>query len=260
MNLELLSNNAKPVDGKPSILFVHGMWHGAWVWAPKFLPFFEELGHKAYAVSLSNHGNSPRKKAFNLLTINDYVNDLKEVIDTLETKPILVGHSMGGFVVQKYLENNEAAGAVLMASVPPFGIWTATINVLKKFPLAFLKANITFNMKYVIDTASKYRHILCSDNITEEEVNTCLKKTNTESYLAYVQMLGLSLVNTNKINSPLLIIGGDSDNSVPVKLLEKTASKYGVNPVVFKGMGHNMMLEPDYKKVGLEIDNWIKTL
>jgi len=259
LQLEILQNKVKDEQSnKPPILFLHGMWHGAWCWESYFLPYFGKLGYKSYAMSLSNHAGSPRKKAFNLLRIKDYVKDLEDVINSLEETPILVGHSMGGYIVQKYLENNKVPGAVLLAPVPPFGIWAGTLNVLKNFPFAFLKANLTLNLKTIINHPKRFRHILCSDNIKEEEITKYLPKIDTESILAYIDMLGLNLVKTKKINSPLLIIGGGKDNAVPLKVLHKTADKYAVSPKIFKEMGHNIMLEPDYKKVVDLIDNWIQ--
>ncbi len=258
--LEVLENNPKNITGKYPILFLHGMWHGAWVWKKYFLPRFEKLGYKAYAMSLSNHANSPRKKAFNLLRINDYVDDLKQTINSLDSKPILVGHSMGGFIVQKYLENNKVPGAVLMASVPPFGIWSPTIDVLKKFPIDFIIANVTLNLKHIVNSTNRYKHILCSDNADISDVKKYVSKVNTESYMAYLDMLGFNLVKSKLIETPLLILGGEKDRAIPLKVLKLTAKKYGVTPVIFNNMGHNMMLTPDYKKVADEIDIWIKQL
>ena len=258
--LEILENNTKNPTGKHPILFIHGMWHGAWVWESRFLPYFEKIGYKAYAVSLSNHANSARKKAFNLLRINDYVNDIEQTVNSFDSKPVLVGHSMGGYIVQKYLEKNTVPGAVLMASVPPFGIWRPTLDVLKKFPLDFIVANITLNLKHVVNSTKRYNHILGSENVTIAEVKSYLEKINTESYLAYLDMLGVNLVKPYRINTPLLILGGEKDRAIPLKALNLTAKKFGVNPIIFNRMGHNMMLEPGYKKVADKIDQWVKNL
>jgi len=258
LKLEVLKNKTKITDkGKPPILFVHGMWHGAWCWEPNFLPYFEKLGYNSYALSLSNHANSPKRKSFNLLSINDYVKDLKQIIDSFNETPILIGHSMGGFIIQKYLEKNNVPGAVLIAPAPPFGVWGGTINILKTFPLAFLKANLTLNLKHVVDTPDKYKRILCSDNIKDEDVIKYHNKTNSESFWAYLDMLGLNLVKTKKVKSLLLIIGGGKDNVISEKALRKTCEIYEVSPIIFNEMGHLMMLEPKYKKVADRIDNWI---
>ena len=50
---------------------------------------------------------------------------------------ILVGHSMGGLVVQKYLEQNPAQGAALMASFPPQGTLHGLARVSTGVPPRF---------------------------------------------------------------------------------------------------------------------------
>ena len=52
----------------------------------------------------------------------------------LPAPPVLIGHSMGGMVAQKYLESHEAAGLVLMASVPPQGLWAAALGLAFQKP------------------------------------------------------------------------------------------------------------------------------
>jgi non-heme chloroperoxidase len=106
----------------PPLLFVHGAYTAAWCWEEHFLPFFAAAGYPAYALSLSGHGASPGRKHLDSFSIADYVKDVATVVATLPAPPVLVGHSMGGFVVQKYLEDNEAPGAVLMCAVRRQGL------------------------------------------------------------------------------------------------------------------------------------------
>ena len=56
MALEVLTAG-KPSD-RPPLLFVHGSFCGAWIWAEHFLPFFAEAGWECCAVSLRGHGGS----------------------------------------------------------------------------------------------------------------------------------------------------------------------------------------------------------
>jgi len=153
MNLELVANKPVTRNDSPPILLLHGMWHGAWCWE-FFLDDFASLGYQAYAMSLSNHGNSPRVKMMNLLSINDYVKDLRSVVESLDEPPILIGHSMGGFIIQKYLENYSAPKAVLIASVPPYGVWGGTFNTIAKYPWAFLMANLSLDLKRIVASLS----------------------------------------------------------------------------------------------------------
>jgi pimeloyl-ACP methyl ester carboxylesterase len=45
-------------------------------------------------------------------SLADYVDDVKSVVRSLPSTPVLIGHSMGRFVVQKYLEANNSGGGV----------------------------------------------------------------------------------------------------------------------------------------------------
>src|SRR5512145_2168550 len=106
MSLETITRTPKNRTHKTPLLFVHGMWHGAWCWDEFFLPFFADAGYHVTALSLRGHAGSEGKIAGS--SIMDYVRDVEEVAKTLPTPPVLIGHSMGGFIVQKFLERNSA--------------------------------------------------------------------------------------------------------------------------------------------------------
>src|SRR5262249_45915712 len=112
------SSEAHPVP----LLFVHGALHGAWCWDEHFLDYFAERGYACYALSLRGHGASPGVERLRRTGIQGYVADVAELTAQLPTQPVLVGHSMGGFVIQKYLERHTAAGTVLVAPIPPNGV------------------------------------------------------------------------------------------------------------------------------------------
>ncbi len=260
MPLELLSNKVQTESGRPPLLFIHGMWHAAWIWESRFFSLFAERGYRTYALSLPHHGKSSGPKSLNRLRIRDYVNSLRQVLEALHEEPVLVGHSMGGFVVQKYLEQYRAPAAVLLASVPPFGLLNATWRYVKKFPLAFLKANLSLNLAHVVNTLPRYRYLFSSPGFSEADLLTYMQKAQSESFLAYVDMLGLDLVKARKTDTPLLVIGGAEDRAVSVEEVRKTAQRYGVEPVIFPQMGHNLMLEPQSEKVVELMSAWLEEL
>ena len=49
MKLEVITRIPKEQKHKTPLLFVHGMWHGAWCWDEFFLPFFEEAGPNTFS-------------------------------------------------------------------------------------------------------------------------------------------------------------------------------------------------------------------
>lgn len=101
------------------------------------LPLFARAGYATYAVSLRGHGSSwqPSTFSFHALTgIDSYVADTMAALDFVlsehpNTQPILVGHSMGGAVLQRALgawntlgvPQIHPAGLVLLAAAPLSG-------------------------------------------------------------------------------------------------------------------------------------------
>ena len=124
--LELLTHLPPAGPHRTPLLFVHGAYSGAWCWEEHFLPYFAARGHPAYALSLRGHGASAGRESLALASISDYVEDVAHAVRRFQTPPVLVGHSMGGLVVQRYLERHDVPAAVLMASVPPTGLWLAS--------------------------------------------------------------------------------------------------------------------------------------
>ena len=58
MKLEVITREPE-TDARPTpVLFVHGMFHGAWCWEEHFLPYFAQRGYAAHALSLRGHVGS----------------------------------------------------------------------------------------------------------------------------------------------------------------------------------------------------------
>jgi pimeloyl-ACP methyl ester carboxylesterase len=257
MILEVITHKPVSVTHSVPILFVHGMWHGAWCWAEHFLPYFSQKGYAAYALSLCGHGGSEGHNRLRWFSLDDYVSDVLEVAARFETPPILVGHSMGGMIVQKYLESHKAAAAVFMASVPPGGIIPATMKIFLRHPWLVLKANLTLSLLPVVATPRLAQELFFSPDMPEEKVMTHFERLQDESYRVYLDMLGLNLPQSGVINAPLLVLGAENDRILSANEVVATARRYGVESEFFPGIAHNMMLENGWQKVADRILVWL---
>ncbi len=141
MRLEIITQQPKERRHAAPLLFIHGAWHGAWCWE-KFLPYFAGHGYEVHALSLRGHGNSEGHDGIRWHSaVRRYVEDVAEVIAGLSQPPCVIGHSMGGYVTQKYLETHSAPAGVLLASIPVFrqsrhdaAFYAApTLGTLKRF-------------------------------------------------------------------------------------------------------------------------------
>ncbi len=162
--LELLERGEVTKRHPVPLLFVHGAWHGAWCWDRGFLQFFADRGFHALALSLRGYGNSTTPKPRRSARLSDYVDDVDDIVARLPTRPVLIGHSIGGLVVQKYLESRDSPAAVLMASVPPRGGVGFSLRCLKRDPRQYLKTLATGKSLPLVNTPHRARALFfCSD-------------------------------------------------------------------------------------------------
>jgi len=257
MKLEIISRKPEGVSREVPILFVHGAWHGAWCWEKNFMPYFAENGYTSYALSLRGHGNSERPAHFRWMRIADYVEDLAQVVDQLPEDPVIVGHSMGGLVVQKYLEEHTAPTAVLLASVPVKGVLRTTLRIALRHPLVFLKANLTWSLYPIIGKPRLTREAFFSMDTLPDTLNGYFSLMQDESYLAFLDMMFFKLPNPEKVSTELLIIGAENDNIFHPDEIQATAAAYDKKPEIFKGMAHDMMLEDGWQTVADRILKWL---
>lgn len=263
--LEILSAPAvQPRAGMPPLLFIHGAYTAAWCWAEHFLPYFARAGCHCHAVSLSGHGASRRRDHLDSYSIDDYINDVAEVAAQLPVPPVLIGHSMGGFVVQKYLEQHHAAVAVLMCSVPPQGLAASAFGMLFSRPNLLVDLNGLMNGGHV--ALGSLQEALFAQPISVDDLGRYVRMAQPESHRAIWDMMLLNLPRPSQIlahlphgRDDLKVIGATHDLIIPASMVEMTARSYGVDAMLYSGMGHGLMLERDWQTVAQDIIDWLTT-
>ncbi|HKV19098.1 MAG TPA: alpha/beta fold hydrolase [Mycobacterium sp.] len=240
------------------LLFVHGGWHAAWCWDEHFLDFFADNGFQAVAVSLRGHGGSPSAQRLRTCSIADYVADVKAAAALLDSEPVVVGQSMGGFVVQKFLETHHAPAGVLMASAPPQGTVSATLRLVARHPWAgFLKPSTIGSTRDVVGTPELVRDHLFCRHTPEQIVVDCAARLQPESGRALREMIFRDLPRPELISTPMLVLGAADDRTFTQAEIRATARAYDTEAHFFSDMGHDMMLEPGWQSVAERIIVWL---
>ena len=265
MNIEIIPWPPDPAKAhlRP-VLFVHGAWHGAWCWKKYFLKYFEERGFAAYALSLRGHGESDTPERFNRTRLSAYVDDLHGVAEKIASHhgrpPVLVGHSMGGAVVQKYLETHpKIPAAVLMASIPPRGVLRATLRIFRKYPRLFARINWERNLYLLVETPERAKEFLFSEDMPDAEVLEYHRQLGAESYFSYLDTLRPFYLRPKRVKTRrVLVLGAKNDAIFEPHEIKATASKYKTTAVIFDGMAHDMMLEAEWRKVADRIIAWLQ--
>ncbi len=91
---------ANPMEKKTFIL-IHGSWHSAWNWH-KVTPLLQKAGHSVHAIDLPGMGRD--KTPIEEVTFKGTVQKLCDLIDSIEGKVILVGHSKNGIMISQAAE------------------------------------------------------------------------------------------------------------------------------------------------------------
>ncbi|OLF09581.1 alpha/beta hydrolase [Actinophytocola xanthii] len=116
-------NEGTPFTGpatspRPTLVLVHGAWHGAWCWSP-LASALRKRGIETRAVELTSHGTDPA-------VVGDLRSDTELVRETVRAVPgpvVLLGHSYGGVVVTEAAEGLDTVSRLvyLAAFVPDKG-------------------------------------------------------------------------------------------------------------------------------------------
>ena len=247
--LEVISKLPSSPSDAPPILFVHGAWHAAWCWDEFFLDYFAAHGYAAHAISLRAHGGSHSGIGLHRCRIRHYVEDVAAVAAALPDPPILVGHSMGGFVVQKFLETHSAPAAFLLASVPPNGARSTYARLMRNRPVDVLRANATLSLWPFISDPDRAQRLLFSAATSRDDIARYHRQLQDESMLGALDCLALERVAASQVRSPVHVMGAGNDAVVADREIRATARAYGTAAVVFDNVAHDMMLDPNWRVV-----------
>lgn len=259
VHLEVISRFPTHPNSHVPLLFVHGAFCGASVWDEHFLPYFAENGYAAHALSLRGHGESEAQHDVHHIGLTDYVNDLDEVIRSLPVAPVLIGHSLGGVVVQKWLQHHAAPGLVLMGSGPPHGMLPSSVGMLLRDPALMMQLAMAQSFGPQATTAKATRKALFSDSLPTETVNRHFANFSAESLRVALELVWPTFPGQAWDPAmPILVLGAENDFFISPTMVKATAQAYGTQAEIFPDMAHAMMLEPDWQNVAVRIQRWLR--
>lgn len=257
--LELLARIPDEPAKPTPLLFIHGAYTAAWCWDEHFLPWFRDRGYASYAVSLSGHGGSRRKSTpLDSISLADYVDDVLETAARLPAPPVLIGHSMGGMVVQKALERTQVPAAVLMCSVPPQGLMASAVGLMMSRP------NLLTDLNRILGGGQPHpeslREALFHQPIDHDKLMRYYRACQPESHRAIWDMTLFNLPHPSRMHRPpMLVLGAEFDHLIPPSQVHMTASTYETEAVILPGMGHGLMLEHHWRIAAEQIAQWLDT-
>src|SRR6185503_5943690 len=233
------------------ILLINGALHGPWCW-DDFARRLAAQGHDPRTMYLR-----PRGGLWN--RVRAYVEEARRVAAGFAAPPVLVGHSLGGLVVQKYLERNTALGGVLLATPLPSGALRSVSTRWLDHPWPMLKSTLTMRFRPLVATPALVRALLFTPDTPPEIVDRCFARLEDDSSIALLAALA-DLPRPARVAAPMLFLGAERDAMVSPAAVRRTARAYRAHAEIFPGMGHDMMLDRGWEAVADRIATWVGEL
>lgn len=256
MVLEILKAG-KPSE-RPPLLFVHGSFCGAWIWAEHFLPFFAAAGWECAAVSLSGHGGSAGRDRLDGFGLADYVADVGEAVAGLSRPPVLIGHSLGGLVAQRFACRNPLAGLVLLASVGPGGLGSAFTHMALRHPsLLWQLGRMQSLGPDGVDFDVVQRGLFSADFPSALGAIYAPQFQRESQRAASELMLPQWFNLMPRPNIPTLVLGGSKDAFIPYGDLALAATYWNAEMTVLDDVPHVMMLDTTWERAAQAMLEWL---
>ena len=238
------------------LLLQHGAWHGAWCWHDT-ATHLAGCGYEVHTLSLPAHGDSAdRKNGINKYSLADYTQFLYERIDTITPAPALIGHSLGGALVQRCLTTRRLPAAVLLAPVPISGALGATLRAARRAPGPVLRQLLLADGFALVREPALAAHAFLGPQSTLKPQDLAAKLV-PESVRVLTALALAPGFAPSKVSTPLAVFAAEHDGIFTIDEQQKTAQAYGAQFRVMSGQGHDLMLEPAWRQLADAIDGFL---
>ncbi len=251
---------AKPA-GEPvgaPVLFLHGAFFGAWSWAEVFLPFFARRGRHAAALSLRGHATGDRRQLGHA-TLSDYMADVQRGLAEFPEPPVVVGHSLGGLLAQMLIGRARMRALVLVASLPPEGLFFESPRLVLTEPhiwVEALTAAVGLSKQPIAMAAAE---LLFSEDVPRECVQRYAARMIPEAPRALAEAhFPWPVPSAFPFGIPSLVVAGTKDRLVSQPSTWRTAAYHFAEHQTADGKGHFMMLDPGAETVARRILDWLE--
>lgn len=240
---------AYEVAGDPdatSLIFLHGIGGAARAWRRQLSAFGGR--YRAIAWDMPGYGGSAPLAKVSIAALAAALRQFLEQIEAI--RPILVGHSIGGMIVQEWLVQNPlAARSIVLAQTSPAfgkpnGDWQKSFIAARLGPLDRGETMVSL-------APSLVKELVGDDPDPEgmEVARECMASVPEASYRAMMlALIGFDRRDALKnIAVPTLLLSGSKDNNAPAPMMTKMAGYIpSARYVELAGVGHLANLErPD---------------
>jgi pimeloyl-ACP methyl ester carboxylesterase len=250
-----------------TIVFIHGMYMTSLCWE-HWLEYFQAKGYHCIAPAWPGRDKSVQSlrqihpdPQLGRLTLGQVVDHYAGLIQMLDEKPVLIGHSMGGLVVQLLLQRYQATAGIAIDSAPPMGIFsTSPAFVKSNWPHInpFLPQGTPIQM-----TLERFQYTFVNDMPLEAQQAAYERYLVPESRRVPAGSLTkVAAIDFSSPHPPLLLVAGSNDHLIPASLVQSNFEKYKHSPSItdfkeFAGHAHFIIGQPGWEEVAGYVAGWL---
>lgn len=248
------------------IVFIHGMFQNPKSWE-KWITYFNQQGYECHAPAWPLHEGTPADLRNNPpsglgdLALQTIVDEMEQFVSALPAKPILIGHSVGGLVVQLLVEKELATMGVPIDSVAPNAMLAWDWGFMKN--TALIANPFKGNDPFYMDLES-FQASFCN-TMSPENAQDAYNQTATHDSRNVLRdcMGDAGKIDLDLPHAPLLFIGGEKDEIIPCDLNEKNAKAYTDEISItdfkaFPNRGHWICGQQGWEEVAAYINEWLQ--
>ena len=231
-----------------TIVFIHGLFVTSNCW-DEWKRFFEEQGYRCYAPAYPLKGDSPenlrkhiRSGKIETLRFEQILDSYTDFVSGLADQPILIGHSLGGLIVQLLLGRGLGSVGICVHSGPPRGVFSLKFSFLKSnLPLASPFAD---RSKPYLMPFEHWQYAFANGMSPEAQRAAYERYLVPESRQVVVDVTtDLGAIDFTKPHVPILFTAGTADHIIPASLNRDNWKRYSDRDSVtdfkeFEGRNH----------------------
>ena len=260
-------------SGRTPVVFVHGLWLLPTSWA-NWADFFEQGGYAPLTPDWPDDPATVQAARANPAvlakkTLKQVADHTTEIINALDRKPAVLGHSTGGLVAQMLAGRGLSAVTVAIDPGVFRGVLPLPASVLRGVGLLLLNPRTRGRAITLTFDRFKYGWANALDEKEAKELYDTFHVAG--SGISLVQMGNANLnpwteakVNTkNPDRGPLLIIDGEKDHTVPWAIANAAYKRQRRNPAVTEivkipNRGHALTIDHGWREVAQTAIDFVK--
>ena len=267
----MTEEQAKSTGATPNIVLVHGLWLTSRSWE-HWVDRYAKAGYTTLtpewpSMDLDVEVLRKDPSVMDGLGVVEVADHYEKFIGTLDTPPILMGHSFGGLLVQILLDRGLGSAGVAIHPAPPKGVLRLPPSALKaSFPVLSKPAN----RKRTVALTPQQWHYAFTNTLTESESQAAYDRYHVPAPGRPLFQAATANINPNsatKVNlrndsrAPLLLVAGSADHTAPLSMVKENYTRYRHSTAVtdfkvYPDRSHFTCGSPGWEKVADHALSW----